>query len=147
MVVGFERLKFGGDENAPIIAFLSPRAGVPVTGATLTADPYGDLVALVGTRGRNCLKQNTYRVAGDYAFSNATNFEMQYIRESYSFGHGVYSTFLRALSGSPVDNGTFQISTPSRCSSIQRSSFLLSSRPWGTADKLSQCVVNSYMER
>lgn len=112
LTAGYEHLKFGGYENAPVEAYLFPGTGDPVTGATVTTDPYGDQVVVIGTGGRNWLNQYSYRIAGDYAFTDATNLRMQYIRESYHFGHGPYTSFLRNSDGASTDAGLFQVTTP-----------------------------------
>jgi hypothetical protein len=105
--LGYQRLQFGGYNTVPVTSYASEGTGPIVTGAIPTVDTSGNPVFLIGDGGRNWAHSNSVYVKGDYAFSDATTLNVQYIYQDYAYGYKMYHSYLRDASGDPVDNGTF----------------------------------------
>ena len=105
--LGYQRLQFGGYNSAPVETYGAEGAGPAVTGAIPTLDAYGNQAFIIGDGGRNWANQHAYYVKGDYAFSDATILNIQYIRQDYGYGYNMYQSYLKSASGSIADNGMF----------------------------------------
>jgi iron complex outermembrane receptor protein len=105
--VGYQRLQFGGYNSAMMEAYPGEGTGPVVTGAVPTVDTYGNQVFIVGDAGRNWAEQYSYYAKGDYAFTDATVLNFEFIRQDYGYGYNMYHSYLQTASGTVVDNGTF----------------------------------------
>ncbi len=105
--LGYQRLQFGGYDSVPVETYAGEGTGPVVTGAIPTVDSYGNPVFLIGNGGRNWANQQSYYVKGEYAFTDATVLNVQYLRQNYNYGYKMYNSYLKNASGSIVDSGTF----------------------------------------
>ena len=105
--LGYQRLQFGGYNSVITETYPTEGTGPVVTGAIPTVDTYGNPVFIVGDSGRNWAEQYSYYAKGDYAFTDATVLNFEFIRQDYGYGYNMYHSYLRTASGSVVDNGTF----------------------------------------
>jgi iron complex outermembrane receptor protein len=106
VTLGYQRLQTGGYPAR--LATASPAtagAGTPVSGALVSATPAGARTFLVGDSGDNWYNQHAWRARGEYSFGSSGALSVQYIRQSYAYGHDQYRSFLKDGAGNPVDRG------------------------------------------
>lgn len=104
--VGGQRVTTDGYQNRPItVAPGTGTTGTIATGAQATLSPTGTLAYIVGEAGNNWYKQNSLRVKGEFAPTNAALFTAHYVFQNSESGYDSYRSGLRGVDGAVIDRG------------------------------------------
>jgi iron complex outermembrane receptor protein len=106
--IGYQRLQSGGYPVQGVYASASSAstiAGPLVTGAIPLLSATGASRYAIGEQGDNWYNQHAWWTRGEYAFGSTSTLSFQYMHRRYGYGYKAYHSFLKDMSGNPIDSG------------------------------------------
>lgn len=124
-------------------------SGTAVSGATATITNAGAQTFVVGEVGHNWFHSNGARGRVEYAFSSKTTAFVQYMRQQYSYGYGLYNSYLLDSNGKAIASGTvhFTVNGVSKQMTLTPVTFMPSGPGGGNSNFYHARILHSLSDR